>query len=264
MFSRIIAGAMPIYRCSITWERSPSSQRIVYSLVVVLLATIACVVASLYYESQTYVIGHATNATMPLPQEWSRRAHMFALFRTASDVMVLLTPMAAAMCIVVRIWWASRNFGEHLGKRTGSAYQSAIKIILESGAIYLSALVAVLVVHQTAFTYAPTFDYILNPLLGIARALIDIRVGTGRIESTLRFTMTAQRATVRTTRPMGSTSGPETGYSAQETQVVLPSDSVPSGDINDQRGDVERQSLEISKERLWCARQTASCNVTEV
>ncbi|TFY62551.1 hypothetical protein EVG20_g6660 [Dentipellis fragilis] len=215
--SKIIASVMLIYRCFITWERS---LRVGLSLITLLLATITCIVANLCYESQTYMIGRITNASSSPPLAWVRLAHLSAAFRTASDVMVLFTTMVAALLIVGRIWWASRDFDEDLGKTVASAYQSAIRIIVESGAIYLSGLVAVLIVHQTAFAYATTFDYILNPLLGIARTLIDLRVGTCNVETTLAFTQTA---------PM-------------QISKTINLDSMPSDDSADQLADAEGQN----------------------
>ncbi|TFY62832.1 hypothetical protein EVG20_g6554 [Dentipellis fragilis] len=176
ILAQITADGLLIYRCFIIWNRR---QLVILPLIALLLATSACNLAAMYYDSQTYEIRRDTSPESGPPPTWFHLLKMSTTFATASYALTLATTVVTTALIAARIWWTSRELGRSLNRSSGSMYKSAIILIVESGALWSSGLIAALIVHHTALQYAPIAGFTLNILLGIAPTLIIVRVGLG-------------------------------------------------------------------------------------
>ncbi|KAA1472215.1 hypothetical protein DENSPDRAFT_166339 [Dentipellis sp. KUC8613] len=113
------------------------------------------------------------------PPRWFRLVSLSSAFNITSNSLALATTVITTGLTAVRIWWASRELGRNLRTLSGNIYKSTILMIVESGAIFSSGLIAALIAQQTAPDYSVIFTYAVNPLLGVAPTLIIVRVGMG-------------------------------------------------------------------------------------
>ncbi|TFY72244.1 hypothetical protein EVG20_g744 [Dentipellis fragilis] len=174
--AQIAADGLLIYRCFIIWNRK---RYVVLPLATLLLATTACNLSHVYYDCELYkMVDHPSLPDTP-PPRWFQLVYLSSAFNTTSNALALATTLRCSISAAARIWWVSRELGRNLKTLSGNIYKSAILMIVESGAIFSSGLIATLIVQQTAPDYSVIFTYAVNPLLGIAPTLIIVRVGMG-------------------------------------------------------------------------------------
>ncbi|KAA1472233.1 hypothetical protein DENSPDRAFT_838440 [Dentipellis sp. KUC8613] len=198
--SQIAADSLLIHRSLVVWNHK---RRVIVLPAILLLATTACNLSLVYYESQLYKIRHAASPSAPPPPEFFHIVKMSASFSTASYALALGTTVVTTILTAGRIWWVSKELGKNLKVDAGHMYRSAILVIVESGAIYSSGVIVSLVVYQAAPNYASISAYAVGPLIGIAPTLIIVRVGLGRsFEET--HAPVVESAPMRHTKPVTS------------------------------------------------------------
>ena len=94
-------------------------------------------------------------------------------------ILTLITNVLVTSMIAGRIWWLSKDARSYLARRHTVKYYQAIAVIIESGAIYSSSLVLMLILY-TIKTHAERILYdAISQIVGIAPTLIIVRVGLG-------------------------------------------------------------------------------------
>ncbi|KAF9255176.1 hypothetical protein L218DRAFT_1081974 [Marasmius fiardii PR-910] len=179
-----IADSMLIHRCYIIWQ----SRIIMY-----LLASIAIILNGISFGCG--IVG-TLGKTIP----------DFQLFTTGSNIDNVTGIGTAVFQVLLalltggRIWWISREARRLMGQLTEARYKSIVVIIIESGVLYATCLVAALilelVVDHNAQGLVP-FDLgpIVTLMSGLAPTLIIVRVAYGKsVDSVQQMVSTLQFA----------------------------------------------------------------------
>ncbi|KAA1472247.1 hypothetical protein DENSPDRAFT_838462 [Dentipellis sp. KUC8613] len=171
-----IADALLITRCFILWQHK---RWIVYPLVFLLLATLACIFATVYYDAAIYHIRVTTPLSEDsLPEGWAKNENLYFVMSSTRYAFTLVTNVLATLCISFRVWSVKRELQCTLGKAGGSKhYDAAIAIIIESGAVLsISFMIALICIYTTPL-YSIIASNVAFQLVGIAPTMIIIRVG---------------------------------------------------------------------------------------
>lgn len=195
----LVGDGFIIYRLYWVWQRD---KRIVSPFLVCFLASFGVGIALLY------VFSHAT----PTEQVFKLERFVISFF-----VLTLFTNLCCTCLIASRIWWKTRQITKTVTVR-GRTAMSAMVVIVESGAIYSTCLVILLILYEID-SYAQYFFLdALNHIIGIVFSMIIVRIGLG-LHSMSKPTSEAM-STLFITPPRSTTIG-ETRASSQ----VLPAEA---------------------------------------
>ncbi|KAJ6467696.1 hypothetical protein C8R47DRAFT_1152462 [Mycena vitilis] len=155
--NNIVTDGLFIYRCFVIWGRNPR----VVVLPSLMLATTTVVGYLAAYEDN---VGAATYIDSRLP------------FVTSFATNAVLLALTAG-----RIWWIRRNACLVLEPAHTRKYNTALAILLESGAIYCLTLLIYLISYTINNSLVTTvFSSSIPQMMNIAPMLTIVRVGLGR------------------------------------------------------------------------------------
>ncbi|KAF8869935.1 hypothetical protein BD779DRAFT_631369 [Infundibulicybe gibba] len=147
--NNVLADTLVIYRCYVVWGHN---RRIIIFPCILLLAATIC----------GYLFEGATSPSL-------KRSFPIYLLMTFT-LNTLITILTAG-----RIWWISRKARQILGSDLVKRYNSAIAIIVESGAIYSTYIILDVIISGQL-----VLDAGLIQMVGIVPTLIIVQVGLGR------------------------------------------------------------------------------------
>ncbi|KAE9392613.1 hypothetical protein BT96DRAFT_264868 [Gymnopus androsaceus JB14] len=152
IFSNVIADALLIYRCYVIWERD---RLVVLVPVLGYLCNIVLGILALAYRSTTFVFGF-----------W---------------ILAILENVALTLLTAGKIWYINQEAGGILGSAVKTRYNMIAAIILESGFIYSSIVLATSITSMTSQheVYASCLIAAATQFVGIGPSLIIIRVALG-------------------------------------------------------------------------------------
>ncbi|KAA1475770.1 hypothetical protein DENSPDRAFT_842619 [Dentipellis sp. KUC8613] len=145
MMNQVIADGVLIFRCYVLWG---ARKWVVIPPLVGLLANIACMLASLYYEIRLFNFLRNSN---PLVTTAHHSAIMFELQILVKDldiahvVLSLTTNILASALIIIPIWHKAKQSHGIIYKK----YLSAATICLETGSLLSFVLIILLIVELT-------------------------------------------------------------------------------------------------------------------
>ncbi|KAF8880557.1 hypothetical protein BD779DRAFT_1446204, partial [Infundibulicybe gibba] len=151
--NNVLADTLVIYRCYVVWGHN---RRIIIFPCILLLAATIC----------GYLFEGATSPSL-------KRTFPIYLLMTFT-LNTLITILTAG-----RIWWISRKAHQILGSDLVKRYNSAIAIIVESGAIYSTYIILDVIISGQVSTNL-VLDAGLIQMVGIVPTLIIVQVGLGR------------------------------------------------------------------------------------
>ncbi|KAJ7252917.1 hypothetical protein C8J57DRAFT_1722675 [Mycena rebaudengoi] len=199
--SNIIADTIFILRCYAIWN---FQRKIIIFPIVLTLA-----VAGVGYTNAFWPL-HTPNALRSanlVVAEFS-----FKLFKI-SILLSICTTVILMVLTAGRIWWIGRTARTLLGRTVISKYHTACAMILESGAIYCVGAIAFATIGFTLDQVYWTTGAILGQLVGIAPAIIAVRVGLGRSVSSVESfeVVTPQEGEIRASLLQSQTKGARSG-----------------------------------------------------
>ncbi|KAJ7439330.1 hypothetical protein FB451DRAFT_1415753 [Mycena latifolia] len=161
----LIGDSFVIYRCFVVWRPSPNPCRR-WGVIALPLALLCGTIASGIGVIYTTTRGAPPGASVFLPALVPWVISFFGF--------TLCTNVLCTVLIVLRIWFcAHRSVVQH------SLLRPFMAVVIESGAIYSGALLALLVMYASGSVgQYPALDYVM-PLVGITFSMIIVRVNLG-------------------------------------------------------------------------------------
>ncbi|KAJ7346240.1 hypothetical protein DFH08DRAFT_211822 [Mycena albidolilacea] len=163
----LLADALLIYRCYLVWGRN------IYPVILPVGMLAACT-----------ALGYVSVFEMDIQSHDDHRPFAQVLDVRIPFIITILTNVVLTILIAGRIWWARRELHPVLSEPALThRYDTAIAMILESGAVYCAAVIVWILAStycgpESPFTYICTGA--VSQLVNIAPTLIIVRVGLGR------------------------------------------------------------------------------------
>ncbi|KAG8903884.1 hypothetical protein FRB99_002620 [Tulasnella sp. 403] len=133
MLSMLVADSLLVWRLFIIW---PENRVALVAAVVLLCGVTGCgFVISLFEIFQTMV-------------QDSRYVVRVYHWTVAASALIITENVLVTTCIAARLWWMSHQIAI-LGKKASSLYNRISYVMIQSGALYLSCIVAQLVLFAT-------------------------------------------------------------------------------------------------------------------
>ncbi|KAF8192255.1 hypothetical protein K438DRAFT_1935106 [Mycena galopus ATCC 62051] len=157
--NNIITDSLFIYRCFLIWGRNVGV--VVIPILMLLTATVLGYLSAYEFDWTT----------------------SYSIDNRIVFIVVLLTNVLLMILTAGRIWWIRRDAAIVLSSAHVQKYDTAIAIILESGAIYCLSIILFLVFDSLSENSTASEEIFLSALpqiMNIAPTLIIVRVGLGR------------------------------------------------------------------------------------
>ncbi|KAG7086146.1 hypothetical protein E1B28_002105 [Marasmius oreades] len=170
-----IADLMLIHRCYIIWN---SKKLVLYPLALIAFILngidLGCIIAISFGLSN---LSKESNSILIIKA--------LSLDSTGVAISIVAFQIILAFITGGRIWWISYEARKMMGKSTHTKYKTMVIIIIESGFLYASTMLAVAVVNLSAdnsvYGILPFDPFSLSTLIsGLAPTLIIVRVAYGK------------------------------------------------------------------------------------
>lgn len=156
-----VGDGVAIYRCYIVWSRR----------LVVILFPCTLYIGSLVTGIGILVtMGQATDGSLVFVDKLGRWISSFFAF-------TLVTSTTCTFMIASRIWYLSHQSA--LEGTRGSSLHPVARVVVESGAIYSSMLIALLILYGQKSWFQYIVVDALSSLIGIVFSIIIVRIGLG-------------------------------------------------------------------------------------
>ncbi|KIM75047.1 hypothetical protein PILCRDRAFT_827604 [Piloderma croceum F 1598] len=170
----ILADSFCVWRCYIVWRKS---------WVIIILPVFMVLGTAVATSGVCWVLSHAKPGELVFES-------VLVPWITSSFVMTLVTNIICTAMIAFRIWQSQQRFKE---ARATSRLFPVMVMIIESGAIYSSALISVIATYATGNNAQYIIVDFVPSLIGIVFAMIIVRVGLGISSNGSQLTQSQSR-----------------------------------------------------------------------